>query len=120
MTEFDGQAQRPAPIEDDLNPQQVIADDVDLATGLHGLSAMISAGRSLEQVLGEVAVFAAKAIPGADDTGVGVTLIKPVGNSMGIQVWAATTRWFGRSISCSTKCCTRGRASAVCKPAERW
>jgi GAF domain-containing protein len=91
MPEFDGQAQRPAPTEDDLNPRQVIADDVDLATGLHGLSAMISAGRSLEQVLGEVAVFAAKAIPGADDTGVGVTLIKPVGNTMGIQVWAATT-----------------------------
>jgi GAF domain-containing protein len=91
MTEFDAQAQRQTPVEAELNPQQVAADDVDLATGLHGLSAMVSAGRSLEQVLGEVAVFAALAIPGAHETGVGVTLIKPVGTTMGIQAWAATT-----------------------------
>ncbi|WP_428342976.1 GAF and ANTAR domain-containing protein [Mycobacterium sp.] len=91
MTEFDAQSQRETPMEAELNPRQVAADDVDLATGLHGLSAMVSAGRSLEQVLGEVAVFAAFAIPGAQDTGVGVTLIKPVGTTMGVQAWAATT-----------------------------
>jgi GAF domain-containing protein len=52
---------------------------------------MVSAGRSLDEVLSNVAEFAASAIPGADDTGVGVTLLKPIGTAMGVQVWAATT-----------------------------
>jgi len=55
------------------------------------LSAMVSAGRSLKGVLVDVAEFAAQAIPGADGTGVGVTLIKPIGITMGVQVCAATT-----------------------------
>jgi hypothetical protein len=45
MTTFDAQADRPVPIVADLNPQQAVADDVDLAAGLRGLSAMVSAGR---------------------------------------------------------------------------
>jgi GAF domain-containing protein len=88
--EFDAQAHRQVPIEDGLDPERATADDVDLAAGIRGLSAMVSAGRSLELVLGNVAEFAAQAIPDAD-TGVGVTLIKPIGSSMGIQAWAATT-----------------------------
>ena len=44
----------------------------------------------LELVLGHVAEFAAQAIPGAD-AGVGVTLIKPIGATMGVQAWATTT-----------------------------
>lgn len=91
MAEFDSQARRATPAESELNPEQVAADDVDLATGMHGLSAMVSAGRGLEVVLREVAQFAAQAVPGVDGTGVGVTLIKPVGPTMGIQAWAATT-----------------------------
>jgi GAF domain-containing protein len=91
MTEFDAQPQRQVPAEDDLNPDQAEADDVDLATGLRGLSAMVSAGRSLQDVLRDVAFCAEQAIPGVDETGVGVTLIKPAGATMGIQAWAATT-----------------------------
>jgi hypothetical protein len=91
MTTFDAQADRRAPIHADLNPQQAVVDDFDLAAGLRGLSAMVSAGRSLELVLANVAEFAAQAIPGADGTGVGVTLIKPIGITMGVQVCAATT-----------------------------
>ncbi|WP_428342961.1 GAF and ANTAR domain-containing protein [Mycobacterium sp.] len=91
MTEFDAQAQRRPPAESELNPEQAAADDMDLAKGMHGLSAMVSAGRSLEVVLREVAQFASRAIPGVDGAGVGVTLIKPVGATMGIQAWAATT-----------------------------
>jgi GAF domain-containing protein len=91
MTEFDAQADRQAPTEDGLNQEQAVADDVDLTAGLHGLSAMVSAGRSLELVLGNVAEFAAQAIPGADGTGVGVTLLRPIGTTMSVQVWAATT-----------------------------
>ncbi|WP_428343053.1 GAF and ANTAR domain-containing protein [Mycobacterium sp.] len=91
MTEFDAQAERQAPVEADLDPGRADADDEDLATGLHGLSAMVSAGRTLEAVLRNVAGFAVQAIPGAGDTGVGVTLIKPLGSTMGVQAWAATT-----------------------------
>jgi hypothetical protein len=90
-TGFDAQADRQAPIENELKPEQAAADDVFLATGLRGLSAMVSAGWSLDVVLRNVAEFAAQAVPGADDTGVGVTLIKPIGTTMGVQVWAATT-----------------------------
>ena len=42
-------------------------------------------------MLGNVAGFAAQAIPGADGTGVGVTLIEPIGITMGVRVCAATT-----------------------------
>lgn len=91
MAEFDAQAQRSAPGEGDLDPAKAAADDVDLTSGLRGLSAMVSAGRDLEAVLREVAKFAGEAIPGVDGSGVGVTLIKPVGATMGVQAWAATT-----------------------------
>jgi GAF domain-containing protein len=91
MTEFEAQAHRPAPIEDDLNQERAAADEHDLATGIRGLSAMVSAGRSLDVVLSNVAEFAATAIPGVDDTGVGVTLLKPIGTTMGVQAWVATT-----------------------------
>jgi GAF domain-containing protein len=90
VTEFDAQADRQAPIEDDLDPEQVTADDGDLATGIRGLSAMVSAGHGVDLMLGHVAEFAAQAIPGAD-AGVAVTLIKPIGTTMGVQAWAATT-----------------------------
>lgn len=91
MTEFDAQAQRQPPREAELNSEQVASDDVDLAAGLQGISAIVATGRSLEQVLGEVAMFAALAIPDAQETGVGVTVIKPVGTTMGVQTWAATS-----------------------------
>lgn len=42
-------------------------------------------------MLGHVAESAAQAIPRTDGTGVGVTLIKPIGTTIGVQVWAATT-----------------------------
>ena len=90
MTEFDGQDRRQPPLEGDLAPEQAAADDDDLAAGLGGLSAMASAGRSLASVLGDVADFAAQAVPGSD-AGVGVTLIKPIGHTMGVEVWAAST-----------------------------
>ncbi|HEY0227894.1 MAG TPA: GAF and ANTAR domain-containing protein [Mycobacterium sp.] len=64
------------------------ADEMDLAAGLRGLSEMVSSGRGVEAVLGEVANFAARAIPGVD--GAGVTLIQPAGATMGIQAWEVT------------------------------
>jgi len=61
------------------------------------LSAMVAAGRSLDLVLRNVAEFAALSIPGGDDTGVGVSLIRPVDTTRGVQAWAATTA-VGREI----------------------
>lgn len=67
---------------------QAISDEHDLAAGRRGLATMIAGGRTVEAVLGEVSQFAAQAIPGVD--GAGVTLIHPVGSTMGIQAWAVT------------------------------
>ena len=88
MVEFDAQAGQGASGDAELSREQLSADEVDLAAGLQGLSAMVDAGRGVETVLGEVAEFAAQAIPGVDGTG--VTLIQPVGATMGIQAWSVT------------------------------
>jgi GAF domain-containing protein len=88
MVEFDAQAGREPSVDAELSREQLAADDVDLAAGLQRLSAMVATGRSVETVLGEVAEFAAQAIPRVD--GAGVTLIQPVGATMGIQAWSVT------------------------------
>jgi GAF domain-containing protein len=88
VVEFDGQAGREASVDAALSREQLAADEVDLAAGLRGLSEMVASGRSVEAVLGEVANFAAQAIPGVD--GAGVTLIQPVGATMGLQAWEVT------------------------------
>jgi GAF domain-containing protein len=97
MTQFDAQEDRQVPTEDDLDREQAAADRHDLATGIQGLSAMVAAGRSLDLVLNNVAEFAALSIPGAGDTGVGVSLVKATDTTMGVQAWAATTA-LGREI----------------------
>jgi GAF domain-containing protein len=97
MAQYDGQEDRQVLTEDELDREQAAADRHDLATGIQGLSAMVAAGRSLDLVLNNVAEFAALSIPGAGDTGVGVSLVKATDTSMGVQAWAATTA-LGREI----------------------
>jgi hypothetical protein len=109
MTTFDAQADRQVPVAADLNRRQAVADDVDLAAGLRGLSAMVSAGRSLQLVLGNVADFAAQAIPGADGTGVGV------GRPLRLRGQRALWFWVGRHTIAAPSSGTTPKHSA-----RRW
>jgi GAF domain-containing protein len=88
MTEYDGQPGRDMPTDPGLTAEQSEADEDDLQTGLNGLAAMVAGARGVEELLTEVAEFAALAIPGVD--GAGVTLIHPVGGILQIQAWAVT------------------------------
>lgn len=85
---FDAQTGREVSADSELTRAQVISDEVDLADGLRGLAEPVVGGRSLNGLLVAVAGFAAQAIPGVD--GAGVTLIRPIGTTMGIATWAVT------------------------------
>ena len=72
MTDYDAQPGREGPEHAELSTAQREADEVDLRAGLHGLAGMVSGGRGVFELLGEVAEFAAHAIPGVDGAGVGL------------------------------------------------
>lgn len=57
-----------------LAPQPVDTDTDDLQTSLADLAALVTGPRGLAELLGQVAIYAAKAIPHAD--GAGVTLLR--------------------------------------------
>ena len=73
MADYDAQPGRPTPAEPDLSRAQLEADDVDLYAGLRGVAGLVAGARGLIDLLGDVAEFAARAIPGVD--GAGVALI---------------------------------------------
>jgi hypothetical protein len=54
--------------------EQAIADEADLQAGIGKLAGLVAGGLGLPELLGEVASFAVRAIPGAD--GAGVTLLR--------------------------------------------
>lgn len=88
MAEFEAHHVREVLADSDLNPAQMASDEANLAEGLRALAELVAGGRSLDDLLGSVAGLAAHAIPGVD--GVGVTLIRPIGATMGIAAWAVT------------------------------
>lgn len=88
MNEYDAQIGRQMSTEAEVTHAQAISDEDDLAGGLRGLSALVTAGLTIDDLLAAVAGFAAQAIPGAD--GAGVTLIRPTGATMGIAAWSVT------------------------------
>jgi GAF domain-containing protein len=88
MTDFDAQAGREMPTGADRTREQVVSDEDDLVDGLRGLAEMVAGAQSLDDMLAEVAAFAAQAIPGVD--GAGATLIRPMGATMGVAAWAVT------------------------------
>lgn len=91
MADFDAQAGRNAPPQHDLSAEQREADEVDLYAGLRGVAGLVAGARGVIDLLGDVAEFAAQAIPGVD--GVGVALVEPPGRTSGIQTWAATAEF---------------------------
>src|ERR1700721_4619607 len=73
MSDFAAPAGREPPTQTELSTAQREADEVDLRAGLRGLAGMVAGARGVFELLGEVAAFAAAAIPGVD--GAGVALI---------------------------------------------
>jgi GAF domain-containing protein len=88
MAEYDAQPGRNEPPQSDLSPAQLEADDIDLYTGLKGVAGLVAGARAVIDLLGDVAEFAATAIPGVD--GVGVALIQAHDGTPRIQTWSAT------------------------------
>src|ERR1700689_5807747 len=74
MSDFDAQPGREPPDQTELSTAQREADQDDLRAGLRGLAGLVAGARGVFDLLGEVAAFAAEAIPGVD--GAGVALIE--------------------------------------------
>src|SRR5258707_15582967 len=70
MPDFDAQPGREPPEQTELSTAQRVADEIDLRAGLRGLAGMVAGARGVSELLGEVAAFAADAIPGGDGAGV--------------------------------------------------
>ncbi len=88
MADYDAQLGREAPPQPDLSSAQLEADEIDLYAGLKGVAGIVAGARGLIDLLGDVAEFAAQAIPGVD--GAGVALIDPREGIPSVQTWAAT------------------------------
>lgn len=73
MADFDAQPGRAA--QTDLSAAQRQADETDLHAGLAGIAGLVAGGRSVGDLLGDVAAFAAHALPGVD--GVSIALRSP-------------------------------------------
>jgi len=71
-----------------LTSQQAGADDADLQASLADLAGLVAGTLSVEQLLAQVATFAARAIPGAE--GAGVTLLRLEGTTTTVEVLAAS------------------------------
>jgi GAF domain-containing protein len=88
MAEYDAQPGRPTPPDAELSAAQLEADDLDLNAGLIGVARIVAGGRGVIDLLGDVAQFAAHAIPGVD--GAGVTALGLFGATPRVQAWAVT------------------------------
>jgi GAF domain-containing protein len=88
MADYDAQPGRPSPTEGELSPAQVEADEIDLYAGLKGVAGLVAGARGVIDLLGDVAEFAAQAIPGVD--GVGVALVHSDNRTPRVQTWATT------------------------------
>ncbi|WP_205878081.1 GAF and ANTAR domain-containing protein [Mycobacterium camsae] len=88
MAEFDAQPGRETAPQPELSPAQLEADEAELYAGLRGVAGLVAGGHGVIELLGDVAQFAAQAIPGAD--GVGVALVDNQHALSSIRTWAAT------------------------------
>jgi GAF domain-containing protein len=91
MTDYDAQPGREPPEQPELSTAQREADEVDLRAGLRGLAGMVAGACGVFELLGEVAEFAAQAIPGVDGAGVG--LIDAGGGRPILQKASATAKF---------------------------
>jgi GAF domain-containing protein len=90
VTEFDSQPGRPRPQLSELTRAQNEAGEDNLRAGLTGLAGIVVGALTVDELLTQVAEFAAHAIPGAD--GAGATVTHPSWARSHSQVWAVTTK----------------------------
>lgn len=88
MADYDPQPGRATQAQSELSRAQLEADEIDLYAGLKGVAGLVAGARGVIDLLGDVAEFAAQAIPGVD--GVGVALVEPQDGRPHIQTWSAT------------------------------
>ncbi len=88
MPDYDAQAGRNTTPRPELSPAQLESDDTDLHAGLSGVANIVAGGRSVVDVLRDIAEFAVRAIPGVD--GAGVTMTDSSAGKPHIQAWSAT------------------------------
>ncbi|WP_428343103.1 GAF and ANTAR domain-containing protein [Mycobacterium sp.] len=86
--EYEAQPDRDVWTRAGLTRAESISAEEDLADGLRKLTALVAGAPSFDDLLAEIAGFAAHAIPGVD--GAGVTLIEPRSTTMGIAASAVT------------------------------
>jgi GAF domain-containing protein len=88
LAEFDAQPGRKTSPLPELSLTQREADEAELFAGLRGLSEIVTRAEGVIDLLGDVAEFAAKAIPGAD--GASVALVDSQAGMSSVQSFAAT------------------------------
>jgi GAF domain-containing protein len=88
MAVYDAQPGRRSAPRTDLSAAQRDADEADLYVGLTGVAELVADARAMNDLIAEVAEFAARAIPGVD--GAGVALSELHGDCSRIRSWAAT------------------------------
>ncbi len=91
MADYDAQPGRESEPQSDLSAAQREADEVDLYAGLRGVAGLVAGGRGVDDLLGDVAEFAAQAIPGVD--GAGVAILQLDEDPPRIQTWAVTAEF---------------------------
>lgn len=91
MAYYDAQPGRTSAPGPDLSAAQREADEVDLYAGLSGVAGLVAGARGVIDLLGDVAEFAARAIPGVD--GAGVTVLDTSGATPSIKTWAVTAQF---------------------------
>jgi GAF domain-containing protein len=91
MADYYAQPGRESPPQADLSAAQREADEVDLSAGMRGVAGLVAGAHGLLDLLGDVAEFAARAIPGVD--GAGITLLQPHESTVHIQTWSATAEF---------------------------
>ena len=89
MADYDAHPGRAS--DPDLSASQREADEVDLHAGLLGVAGLVAGGSGVTDLLGHVAEFAARAIPGVD--GAGVTLIDMSEGTPSVKAWAVTAQF---------------------------
>jgi GAF domain-containing protein len=90
MADYDAQPDRKPPPEPELSAAQLEADEIDLHAALGGVARIVAGAREVSEILGDIAEFAVRAIPGVD--GAGVTVVSDDESRATFAVTAAFVR----------------------------
>jgi GAF domain-containing protein len=108
MADYDTQPGRKPRPEPALSSAQLEADDGELVAGLSGVAGIVAGAREVSEILGDVAEFAVRAIPGADGAGVSVMS----GGDSRVAAWAVTAAFVREidtvqyEVACEGPCIT--------------